>query len=75
MVLGREIPELPAPMGHGQYARSSMFSKARHCQMMQWAYRDSKGTLYRGVAASSSKAIAAAEEASGEKITKQRGRR
>jgi len=68
MVLGREIPELPAPKERGKFSRSSMFSKAQRCQMFQWAYCDSKGTLYRGVAASNSKAIAAAEEASGEKV-------
>ncbi len=69
MILGREIPELTPPEGRGEYKRSSMFSNVQHAQLTQWAYRDSKGTLYRGMAASESKAREAAEKASGEKVS------
>lgn len=56
------------PKGLREYKRSSFFSNVRHCQMIQWYYRDSQGNLHSGVAKHESEAKKAAEKASGEKI-------
>ena len=69
-ILGREMHQLKPPEGRREYKRSSFYSKVRHCQLIQWQYRDSDGRVYSGIEKSDRKAKEAAEKESGEKIGK-----
>lgn len=69
MTFGRHFDSSShSPSKPGTYKRCSFFSEVRHCQVIRWWYRDTKGKLYSGIEGMESEAKLEAEKQSGEKI-------